>query len=84
MEPFWLLARRLVFPDGTPLHGVTVATGSSSCILVWRVADYSKAIVIPCQTMQIGVGMYFLSGTNKVLSGTSDGRVCVWGLDKLQ
>jgi WD40 repeat protein len=72
-------------PDGTLLvAGASVSADSPvSYIQVWRVADYSDVIVIPCETSSL-TGMQFLHGTNRLLCGTSDGTISAWDLDKLQ
>lgn len=71
-------------PDGTLLVASADVRENieAQYLQVWRVPNYSNVIVIECEGSSL-VGKYFLSGTNRLVCGTSDNTMSVWNLDQL-
>jgi WD40 repeat protein len=63
--------------------GVAVEDSKPGYLVVWRVADYSQVVVIPCGT-SVFAEMCFLPGTNTLVTASSDGTLSVWDLSKRQ
>lgn len=70
-------------PNGNLLvAGISDGVKEPSYLVVWRVADYSYALVIPCHKVPLKA-MSFFPGTNRIVTGSSDGTVSIWDLDRL-
>lgn len=71
-------------PDGSILTALILGQhdGLPNHLAVWRVADYSKSLLLPLKPDESS-SICFLPGTRKAVTFTSSGVVSIWDLDRL-
>lgn len=71
-------------PDDKLLVGtLDGGIGAPSYLVLWRGNSYKSSIVFHCHDSSI-LELRFIAGTNRLVTGSEDGVMCVWNLDQVQ